>query len=186
MRLFVALDLSDAVRSEIVKFSEKLRAEFPAARWARSEGIHVTLKFIGEVQDERIPQIENALSGVNSAAPVEMNFRGAGFFPDERRPRVFWIGIQGTPNLAEIAAQIETQLEPLGVARESREFKPHLTLARISESRGIERLREVLRKRGAIDFGTVRTNEMYLYRSELGRGGAKYTRIKTFAFAKTQ
>ena len=113
-----------------------------------------------------------------------MNFRGTGFFPDEHRPRVFWIGIDCTPNLAEIAEQIETRLEPLGILRESREFKPHLTLSRISETRGIDKLREALRQYGAIDFGTVRTNEMHLYRSELGRGGAKYTRLKTFIFAK--
>jgi len=184
MRLFVALNLSDEVRTAIAKFSEELRMGFLSARWTRTEGIHVTLKFIGEVPEERVTQIENALSSVNSATPVEMNFRGAGFFPDERRPRVLWIGIDGTPNLAEIAAQIERQLEPLGVARESREFKPHLTLARISESRGIEKLRDALRKHGPIDFGTVRTNEMNLYQSELGRDGAKYTRLKTFAFAK--
>jgi 2'-5' RNA ligase len=180
----VALDLSDEVRDAIAKFSDKLRADFPSARWTRIEGIHVTLKFIGEVPEERVAQIESALANVNSAAPVEMNFRGAGFFPDERRPRVFWIGIHATPNLADIAGQIEVQLEPVGIARESREFKPHLTLARISESRGIEKLRDALRKHGQIDFGTVHTNEMHLYQSKLGRAGAKYTRLKTFTFAK--
>ena len=184
MRLFVALDLSDAVRSEIAKFCETLRAEFPSARWVRSEGIHVTVKFIGEVGDDRVEKIGNALSAVVSNAPVEMNFRGTGFFPNERRPRVFWIGMAATPSLAEIAAQVETQMEPLGIARESRKFKPHLTLARIEDSRGIDKLQEALRRRGPTDFGAVRTNEMYLYRSELGRGGAKYTRVKTFAFAK--
>jgi 2'-5' RNA ligase len=184
VRLFVALDLSDAVRSEIAKFCETLRAEFPSARWVRSEGIHVTVKFIGEVGDDRVEKIGNALSAVVSNAPVEMNFRGTGFFPNERRPRVFWIGMAATPSLAEIAAQVETQMEPLGIARESREFKPHLTLARIEDSRGIDKLQEALRRRGPTDFGAVRTNEMYLYRSELGRGGAKYTRVKTFAFAK--
>jgi 2'-5' RNA ligase len=184
MRLFVALDLNDSVRAEIATFCEKMRAQFPSARWARIEGIHVTLKFIGEIPEEGVARIENVLGAVHSDALVEMNFRGAGFFPDERRPRVFWIGIDAAPNLAEIAAQIETQLETLGVARESREFKPHLTLARISELRGVEKLREALRRNGPAEFGVVRTNEMHLYRSELGRGGAKYTRVKTFAFSK--
>ena len=183
MRLFVALDLSDAVRKEIAKFCEALRAEFPSARWVRSEGLHVTLKFIGEASAERVEKIETALDTVASNAPVEMNFRGTRFFPNERRPRVLWIGIEATPNLADIAEQIETRLEPLGVARESREFKPHLTLARIEDSRGIEKLHDALRRNAPADFGTVRTNEMYLYRSELGRGGAKYTRVKTLTFA---
>jgi RNA 2',3'-cyclic 3'-phosphodiesterase len=185
VRLFVALDLNDAVRAEIAKFCEKLGAEFPSARWARSEGIHVTLKFICEVSEERVARIEDAVSIVHSDGPIEMNIRGAGFFPDERRPRVFWIGIDATPNLTEIAGQIETRLETLGVARELREFRPHLTLARISESRGIEKLRDALRRYSPVDFGAVRTNEMHLYRSELGRGGAKYTRLRTFTFAKT-
>jgi 2'-5' RNA ligase len=182
----VALDLSDSVRAEIVKFCESLRAKFPSARWVRSEGIHVTLKFIGEVTDNRVEKIENVLGSVASDAPVEMIFRGTGFFPNERRPRVFWIGIDATPNLAEIAAQVETQLEPLGFPRESREFRPHLTLARIEETGGIEKLHDAMRRSSSAEFGAVRTNEMHLYRSELGRGGAKYTRVKTFTFAKQQ
>jgi 2'-5' RNA ligase len=149
----------------------------------RSEGIHVTLKFIGEVNEDRLAAIESALATVKSSAPVEMNFRDVGFFPGARRPRVFWAGIDGSPNLAEIAARIETQLEPFGIARESREFKPHLTLARIQDARGIEKLHDALRKQSTIDFGSVRTNEMHLYQSQLGRDGAKYIRLKTFAFS---
>jgi 2'-5' RNA ligase len=184
MRLFVALDLNDTVRDEIAKFCEKLRAEFPSARWVRSEGIHVTVKFVGEIAEECVARNENALSEVHSNAPVEMNFRGTGFFPDESRPRVFWIGIHATPNLSELTAQMETRLETLGVAREYREFKPHLTLARISESRGVEKLQDAVRRNGPAEFGVVRTNEMHLYRSKLGRGRANYTRVKTFTFAK--
>jgi len=186
MRLFVALDLSDSVRAALTEFCDKLRAEFPSARWVRSEGLHVTLKFIGEVKEDRLAQIENSLNAVNSTSPVEMNFHGAGFFPDARRPRVFWIGIDGSPNLAEIATQVESHLEPFGIARESREFKPHLTLTRISDTRGIEKLHDAVRRHGPADFGTVRTNEIHLYRSELGRGGAKYTRMKTVVFSKAQ
>jgi RNA 2',3'-cyclic 3'-phosphodiesterase len=185
VRLFVALNLSDGVRAEIAAFCETLRAEFPSARWVRIEGIHVTLKFIGEVAEDRVERIEDVLATMYSNGPVEMNFRGTGFFPDERRPRVFWIGIDATPNLPEIAGQIEARLEPLGIAREPREFKPHLTLARISEMRGIVKLRDALRRNGPVDFGIVRTIEMHLYRSDLARGGAKYTRLKTFTFVKT-
>jgi 2'-5' RNA ligase len=181
----VALDLSDAVRGKIAALCEKLRAEFPSARWVRSEGIHVTLKFIGEVAEERVARIEEAIVAVQSDGGVEMNFRGSGFFPDERRPRVFWIGIDSTPNLAEIAGQIEARLEPFGIARETREFRPHLTLARIAEWRGIGKLRDALRRNGSVEFGAVGTTEMHLYRSELGREGPKYSRLKTFTFIRT-
>ncbi len=116
MRLFVALDLSDAVRAALAQFCKKLRAEFPAARWVRNEGIHVTLKFIGEVKEQSVAAIEKALGAVRSNVPVEMIFRGVGFFPDARRPRVFWAGIEAYLDYAvEIAAQIESQLEPLGM-----------------------------------------------------------------------
>jgi 2'-5' RNA ligase len=186
MRLFVAMDLSESVRVALAQFCDKLRAEFPSARWVRTEGIHVTLKFIGEVQETLVREIEAALLSVRSEEPVQMSFRGAGFFPDERRPRVFWAAIDASQNLAQIAARIESRLEPLGIARESREFKPHLTLARIQDSRGIEKLHDELRRRGPLDFGSMRTSEMHLYRSELGRGGAKYTRLKTFDFAPVQ
>jgi len=184
VRLFVALRLNHEVRSAIAQFCDKLRPEFPAARWVRTEGIHVTLNFIGEVASELQSKIESALSEVRSDAPVEMKFRGTGFFPDARRPRVFWAGIEASSNLSDVAAQIESRLEPLGIAGEAREFKPHLTLARIPESRGIEKLHDALRRIGAVNFGAVQTSEMHLYQSELGRGGAKYKCLKSFNFSR--
>jgi 2'-5' RNA ligase len=150
----------------------------------RPDGIHVTLKFIGEVPSDLQTRIESSLSEVHSDAPVEITFCGTGFFPDARRPRVFWAGIEASSNLSDIAAQIESRLEPLGIARETREFKPHLTLARISESRGVEKLHDALRRIGTVNFGTVQASEMHLYQSELGRGGAKYACLQTFNFSR--
>lgn len=184
MRLFVALDLSESVRTAISTFCEKIRRAFPAARWVRPEGIHVTLKFIGEVNEDRVAPIQAALGKIHSTAPVELNFRGTGFFPNERRPRVFWVGIEASPNLAQIASEIESELEPIGIARESREFRPHLTLARIEEPRGIETLHAALQGAGPKEFGSTKTSEMHLYESKLGRGGAQYSRLATFHFSQ--
>lgn len=186
MRLFVALDLNESVRDAIAQFSDKLRAAFPAARWVRPEGIHVTLKFIGEIDDPLVPRIRMALSEVRSSAPVEMIFRGVGFFPNEKRPRVFWVGIDASHNLAEIAADVENRLAPLGITPESRAFRPHITLARIDEARGLEKLHTSVRDAGAVQFGAVRTSELHLYRSELVRGGSRYTRVESFTFAPLQ
>jgi 2'-5' RNA ligase len=183
VRLFVALDLSESVRAAISAFCEKLRLAIPAARWVRPEGIHVTLKFIGEVNDDRVRPIQSALGKIHSAAPAEMSFRGTGFFPNDRRPRVFWIGIDASPNLAQIASKIEAQLEPLGIAREARDFSPHLTVARFDNLRGIEKLHAALRESGPREFGAVKTSEMVLYQSKPGRGGAQYTRVATFQFS---
>jgi len=182
LRIFIALDLSEPIRAAIFSFCDNLRRAFPSARWVRPEGIHVTLKFIGEIPEERVAPIHAALSGIRSSAPVELSFGGTGFFPNDRRPRVFWVGIHASPNLAEIAAAIEERLEPLGIPRESREFHPHLTLARLDDPRGLDKFQAALREAGPREFGTMKTPEMHLYQSELGRSGARYTRLATFQF----
>src|ERR1700676_5047042 len=127
MRLFVALDIPDAVREAIGALVAKLWRTFPHGRWVRMEGVHVTLKFVGEVPPDKIDRINAALTTVRLRNPIEMTFRGAGFFPDERRPRVFWAGIVAGAELGALASFVDQALEPLGIAREKRAFSPHLT-----------------------------------------------------------
>ncbi len=183
MRVFVALDVPDEVRHRISEVSAKLARACPQARWARVEGLHVTLKFIGEITPEKVERIKEGLATIRSAVPVEMSFRGVGFFPNDRHPRVFWVGIAATPNLAELAADVERRLEPLGFPREQRAFRPHLTLARFQSEEGLERLTEAVRALGAPEFGSTRTRELYLYQSRLKPGGAEYVRLAKFDFA---
>ncbi|HXN64390.1 MAG TPA: RNA 2',3'-cyclic phosphodiesterase [Candidatus Acidoferrales bacterium] len=182
MRLFVAMDLNEQVRAAIANVCEKLRVACPSAKWVRVEGMHVTLKFIGWIAEEGLAAIQQALTEVRSGDAAVLHFRGVGFFPNEKRPRVLWIGVAASPNVAELAAEIEARLEPLGIAREKREFRPHLTLARFDAPRGIDPLLKILRDVGEVDFGTVRTTDFSLYQSELLRGGAKYTRLASFPF----
>ena len=130
MRLFVAMDISDEVRSSLAALSAKLRSACQDAHWPRIEGLHVTLKFIGETPAEKIEMIKDALAAIPGRAPFSINFRGFGFFPNARRPRVLWAGIESSAELAGLAAAVDTALHPLGIPREEREFTPHLTLAR--------------------------------------------------------
>jgi 2'-5' RNA ligase len=183
MRLFVAMDLNDSVRNAISQFCERLRPLCPSARWVRVEGMHVTLKFLGESNESLLAKIPEALAGVRSTGPVEMNYRGTGFFPSPERPRVLWIGIAASPNLAEIAAEIESRLEPLGISREKRDFKPHLTLARFESPHGLDALRRELEFEGLMEFGSVHSGEFYLYQSHSQHGGSRYTRLRSFRFA---
>jgi len=183
MRLFVALHLTAAVRERIGKFCAEMRALLPDARWVRVEGIHVTLKFIGHVDDPRVPLIRQALAAIHSPSPVTLDFHGAGFFPNAKRAKIFWAGIDASPNLAPLAGDIEAKLEPLGITRESRDFRPHLTLARIENPRGLAAVHANLAHAGDVKFGKLATNEMHLMQSELGRGGARYTTVETFVFA---
>src|SRR5215467_10578058 len=99
MRLFIALEIEDAIRDRISHFMDGVREFAPDARWVRPESLHVTLKFIGEKPAETIEQIKTALAAVH-ADPVTMDFRGHGFFPTAKSARVFWIGIESGPELA--------------------------------------------------------------------------------------
>ncbi len=180
MRLFVALDIPSEVRQAIGEMIARLRDVARGARWVRPEGVHVTLKFIGEISAERAAKIEAALREVRLGAPVDAQFRGVGFFPNERHPRVFWAGIEASSNLAELAKDVDKRLSPLGIEAETREFRPHLTLARFKTEDGLARLREEIKKFEPFEFGSMCVSEFYLFQSELGRRGAKYTKLASF------
>jgi len=180
MRLFVALDIPEDVRAAIGALVAKLQDACRDARWVRVEGAHITLKFIGEVAFEKAEEIKSALATVPFPAPIAMSFRGVGFFPNERRPRVLWAGIEAGAELSALAAAVEMALEPLGIVRERRAFSPHITLARFESMNGIERLHAAIANAGSLEFGSAIAHEFHLYQSVLKRGGAEYTRLATY------
>jgi 2'-5' RNA ligase len=186
VRLFVALDLPEKVWQALRESIVPLKKACPSARWVRPEAMHVTLKFIGHIEAEKLDSIRGALQPIRSERLVAMEFRGLGFFPNERRPRVVWCGVEGSPNLATLAADIESSLDPIGISRESREFVPHLTLARIDEDKSpresVENLVEAATELKTTDFGSARENEFYLYESVLKPSGAEYKRLQAFPF----
>lgn len=186
MRLFVALDVPAGVRQTLGELIDRLKPKCRGAHWVRSEAIHVTLKFIGHVSDQDIVKIEGiraALAKIRSEQPVDMRFRGLGFFPNERRPHIVWCGIEASANLASLAAAIEGALEPLGIERESRAFSPHLTLARISSPGEIGSLVREARQLKDQDFGAARETEFHLFNSLTKSSGAEHTKIETYPFA---
>lgn len=182
MRLFVAFDLPDEVRRALRELIAKLRPQASHGKWVRPESTHITLKFIGEAPKEKLDSIRAALSAIRSAHPVQMAFRGLGFFPHERKPRVLWCGVEASTNLAAMAFNIDESLEPLGIARETREFVPHLTLARFENPAGLEKLVSLAESLESTDFGGSTEREFYLYESVLQRSGAEYTRLAAFPF----
>jgi len=186
MRLFVALDIPEGVRAAVGTLAGKLRNSCRSARWVRVEGLHVTLKFIGETPPEKAEAIKKALAAVPFASPVSMNFRGLGFFPNERRPRVLWVGIEAGPELGVLAQAVEAALEPLQISREERPFSPHLTPARFDSPGGVNKLQAAIESAGPLEFGRATANEFYLYQSVLKRGGAEYTRLATFSCTRSE
>jgi RNA 2',3'-cyclic 3'-phosphodiesterase len=192
MRLFIALDIDDAIRQRIARFVEGVTGFAPDARWARPEALHVTLKFIGEQPDAAIAEIKQALSDLRASA-TEIHFRGYGFFPTPKSTRVFWIGVEADPQLAALAAAIDEKLSSLGIEKEDRIYSPHLTLARSSggsgsprrsptdsPNRNFHRLQEKLAALPTPEFGTMTAREFFLYQSQLSSKGSKYTKLAMF------
>jgi 2'-5' RNA ligase len=192
MRIFIALDIDDAIRKRIQAFMDDLRAFAPEARWVRPESLHVTLKFVGGKSTQEIEDIKNALARI-SAGAMEISFRGYGFFPGSKPPSVLWIGVEAGPGLARLAHSVDECIAGLGLSKEEGEFTPHLTLARRGgagsrrkrgnddSGQSFRRLQERLAAMAAPDFGTMTAREFYLYESQPGPGGSRYTKIARFA-----
>jgi 2'-5' RNA ligase len=192
MRLFIALDIDDGIRERIALFLDGVREFAPDARWARPESLHVTLKFIGEKPEEAVGEIERALLGIK-AGPLEMAFRGYGFFPGAKAARIFWVGIESGPQLASLAKTIDETMVRLGVPKDDHAFGPHLTLARGGGGSGAPRrqkddrpnlrfvrLQEKLAARSTPEFGTMTARVFCLYQSQLSSGGSRYTKIARY------
>ena len=189
MRLFVALDIPQSIRTAIEQYVDELRRITPDAKWVSVESYHVTLKFIGEWKRD-VREIITALDTIH-APPVDVTFRNSGFFPNARAPRVFWAGIEADANLALLAHKVEVACAALGIEREDRQFSPHLTLARSGSGSprpkkhepatpALQRLAERITAMPAPEFGTMHAEEFFLYESKLAPGGARYNKLKAF------
>jgi RNA 2',3'-cyclic 3'-phosphodiesterase len=188
MRLFVALNIDPEIRQRIGDFRNKMRAYAPDVRWVEPETFHITLQFIGET--EKLAEIRDALQHVQAAA-IPLGFRGTGFFPNPKSPRVFWVGIESDEHLQELATKIGDALRPLGFKQESGPYKPHLTLARAGSGRprparggsSASGLRVVGIKLDGVappDFGSMTAREFCFYESKLSPSGATYTKLNQY------
>jgi 2'-5' RNA ligase len=191
MRLFVALEIPATVRDNLAAMIGELRVADASssknkARWVPAENLHVTLKFIGNVDAGKLQAIRAALGEVRSGSAVELRFRGLGFFPNEKRARVLWAGIEASPNLARLAGEIEARLEESGIPRETRTFAPHLTLARFDPPGISEGLRSAVSKNATREFGMMGSGEFHLFESKTRPTGAEYTRLSSFSFARAE
>jgi len=183
VRLFVALQIPPAVRENLAALLASLREITKEPRWVRAENLHVTLKFLGEVAEDKLAAVQTALAKIRSEQAVALEFRGLGFFPHEKHPRVFWSGMEASLNLKTLAGDVEMAMENLGIPRDKREFSPHLTLARFERPRLPEALRKAVAENQQREFGSLRTNEFDLIHSKLKPSGAEYTTLASFQFA---
>jgi RNA 2',3'-cyclic 3'-phosphodiesterase len=187
VRLFVALQIPDPIRNDYAALLDELRrfdakASAKKPKWVRPENLHVTLKFIGHTDPAKLDAIVAALAGVRSPHEIRLHFRGIGFFPSAKRPRVVWGGMEASENLAPLARDVDQQVATLGFPAEERAFTPHLTLARLDPPVIAPELHAAIEKHLARDFGELHSSEFHLIESKLKPTGAEYTTLKTFSF----
>ena len=181
MRMFIAIDLDPALKAglmELVGAFKRLEAE---VRWVRPQGLHLTLKFLGEVDQAGLPAVGKAVRG---AAAEHRSFplvlQGTGTFPGGSRPRVLWAGVREGPELMAFQEAVESGLETEGYPREARPFHPHLTLGRVSgPSRVAEAVRELEKRRDTV-FGEMTVRKVAMFESVLRPQGAEYRIAEEF------
>jgi RNA 2',3'-cyclic 3'-phosphodiesterase len=181
-RVFCAVALPEGVRAAASAHVARLREAFPGVRasWERPEKMHLTLKFLGEIEVGRVEDLKAAAArAAESCRPFELTLSGAGAFPPHGPPRVLWLGIEDlSGDLARLHGRLEEECAAAGFARESRPFRPHLTLARPREPRDARQLAATHRE---ADFPpqTFSVSELLIIRSQLGPGGSRYTPISS-------
>ncbi|MCX7957679.1 MAG: RNA 2',3'-cyclic phosphodiesterase [Deltaproteobacteria bacterium] len=186
IRTFIAIEPDEKAKERLLSFLDKARKAVRGdISWTRKENLHFTLKFLGEIPKVKITEIEHLIQTISERHSVfNIGIGGVGFFPDIRKPRIFWAGIKsGQDELMSLAQDIENDCEYLGFAREKREFKAHITIARIRDPR-IKSDNTLLEKLSQEDICSFSADRIILYRSDLLPAGAKYTVLKEFLLKK--
>ena len=190
VRTFVAVDLPDEVERALEEAARTLRdARIEGLRPVRPEGIHLTLKFLGDVPESQVGEIAQVVSeAVAGHRQFDVSTGGFGAFPNTRRPQVLWVGIEGDSGpLIRLQADVDAALGAVGFPTETRPFHPHLTLARLDRRMPVGARRasvDVLESTGLIAGMRIPVGSVSLVQSILGRGGALYERLATARLAE--
>ncbi len=179
MRLFLAINLPPAERDRLQRAAGALRAARLPVRWVNADALHLTLKFLGEVPEERAGAVAQAADAVaRSYAPFHLELRGLGAFPNVRNPRVVWVGVHAPPELGRMAEDLEAAMAALGFPREARPFSPHLTLGRAERDARAGDFRRLGELAAKFDYATsLEAGSIDLMRSHLSPRGARYERL---------
>jgi RNA 2',3'-cyclic 3'-phosphodiesterase len=175
IRAFLAIRPTEPVITSLLAAQTELDEAGADVRWVSAEAVHLTIQFLGDVRESEVPQIQSGLvEQLGALPPFEIECRGLGTFPNQKRPRVVWVGLRGD-GIQRVADAAETVLSPLGFPPEERDLTPHITIGRVRSARGAEALVRALKENGDRVFGSCRIEEVILYRSQLRSDGAVYT-----------
>ncbi len=175
MRAFIAIDLEPQIKESLRSLVQELRATRADIRWVSDGGMHLTLKFLGPIDESqalRVKEILGDVAGRRHAFPLRLE--GTGAFPGEASPRVLWAGFAAEPELLALQDDIDTELEAEGYAREKRAFTPHLTLGRVKGPERVARAMSELARHREESFGAMTVRKIALFESLLRPEGAEY------------
>jgi len=181
MRTFIAIELPPPTKEKIAQVQQVFKECDLAIKWVKPENIHLTLKFLGNIKEDQLPEIKNVITEVaKKNKSLKAQFTDFGFFPNERKPRVFFIATSYQDLLKSIAQELEERLKDIGFKAEHR-FKSHLTLARIKSLENIDCLKRKCKEVELTEEFAI--NEIILFKSTLTRSGPIYEKIFTSPLA---
>lgn len=182
MRAFLAIEIPAELQETLTTLRDQWRHSGARASWVRPENMHLTLRFLGEVSREQMDQMAGVLEGAYAAMPaLTLAARGVGAFPNRRKPGVVWVGVEAlSGDLAAVQQCAEEAARGIGLPPETKAFHPHITLARIRDSRGIGALPALMAAAEHFDGGAFTAEAVSLFESELRPGGPIYRREREF------
>jgi len=187
-RIFAAIDISEQTRTKAAVYIENLRGEFPHLRvgWERAEKLHLTLKFFGDVDERQIQNlIEAAMESAKRISSFKLQIQKTGVFPSERNARILWLGVKvERGSLQKLNEILEIECERKGFVKEKRDFKAHLTIARLREPR---KSRDLVENHLRNDFNSAEftVSEMVIYESRLQKSGSIYSIVSKHKFKES-
>jgi 2'-5' RNA ligase len=185
IRCFIALNLPAEIKGRLAELESRLKEARADVSWVKPENVHLTLKFLGGVEEARVPLVKRAVQeGLRREGPLVLTLAGLGVFPNPRSPRVVWVGVGGdTERLQNLQESLEQALGEVGFPREARSFSPHITLGRMRSRQGAASLMELVGHLGANEVGSLKAESIELMRSQLHPAGAVYTILESFSLS---
>lgn len=186
IRAFIACDIPEYLLETVSQVQDRLRKSAADVSWTKISGIHITLIFLGEIEEKLLDDLELVIiESSKGQPPFDICIKRGGAFPSLRNPRVLWLGVEDeTKGLSSLQHNMEDGLKALGLEAEEREFTPHITLGRVRGSKGRERLSAAFSELRDAEIGSFTIDRVILYKSELKPAGAVYTKLKEVMLQK--
>jgi 2'-5' RNA ligase len=180
MRTFVSIEIPDDIKKKISELIEKAKLHLTPVKWVENKNLHVTLKFVGQVEDEKIMSITDCVKeSIKGTKPFTLSFAGMGLFPNAEHPSVLWVGIsKGSDKAKDLAEKIECRITKEGYRGEEKDFTAHLTIGRIKEKIDIDSLSKFVQKNGNVDLGSIKVDHVSVMKSTLRPAGPVYDEIE--------